>query len=125
MRIAVIEKRAPGGIRREALELVAKARDLGDCMIVEFGGPRVSAAAVAAALAPTLHDSDLVLVPATPAGRDVAEQLARALGRDYVPNATDLASIPLPGVASVPLGTFPLAVEPPIPEVVAVEIDVE
>ena len=123
MKIVVIEKRpAGGGVRREALELVAKARELGDCSVVEFSGPRISAADLAAALAPKLYEADLVLVPATPAGRDVAEQVARELGRDYVADATDLASIPLPAVASVPLGTFPLAGEPPNPQVIAVEI---
>lgn len=123
MKIVVIEKRkVDGGIRREALELISKARELGDASVVEFSGPRLSAAAVAAALAPKLRDADLVLVPASPAGRDVAEQVARALGRDYVSDATDLASIELPAVASVPLDTFPLAGDPPIPHVTSVEI---
>jgi hypothetical protein len=123
MKVVVIEKRpAGGGIRREALELVAKARDIGECTIVEFSGPRITAAGVAAAVAPKLRDADLVLVPGTPAGRDVAEHVARALGRDYVSDATDLASISLPAVASVPLGAFPLAADAPMPQVIAVEV---
>jgi electron transfer flavoprotein alpha subunit len=136
---AVVE---PGtdGLRRVSLEVAAKAAALGDAVILEPHGPgeRASTGALAAALAEraTADAPDLILVGATPAGRDLGARLAAKLGRAYASEITDLkvegggivvtrtmyagkvratVKASLPAVVSVRPGAFPLTAGAPPP----------
>lgn len=51
----------------------------------------VAPAALAAALAPALRDTRLIVMPASPDGRDLAPRLAAALGRPLLPGAVRAA----------------------------------
>ncbi|MDQ6857408.1 MAG: electron transfer flavoprotein subunit alpha/FixB family protein [Chloroflexota bacterium] len=133
MKIWVIaERSADGSLRRVSKELAAKAAAMGDATVLEVGGERVSAVAAATALAAraTTDAPDLILVGATPSGRDVAARLAAKLGRAYLSECTALAvagtsveasrgmyagkvrarvRVALPAVASVRPNAFPLS----------------
>jgi electron transfer flavoprotein alpha subunit len=128
---AVIE-RSPSGIRRVSLEVAARAKELGDAAVLEVpGAERPSATAAAGALAAKAGEAkpDLILIGATPAGRDVAARLAARLGWAYASDATAVAAegagvtitrtmyagkvratvkAALPAVVSVRPGAFPL-----------------
>jgi len=96
MKIWVIAERASGGgLRRVSSELAAKAATLapgGEVTVLEVTGQRVSAVAAAAALAARAKSEapDLILVGATPAGRDLGARLAAALGWAYLSECTDV-----------------------------------
>ncbi len=94
MKIWVIAERSTDGtLRRVSKELAAKAAALGDATVLEVAGERVSAVAAATALAARAKTDapDLILLGATPSGRDVAARLAAKLGRAYLSECTDLA----------------------------------
>ncbi|MEK7861088.1 MAG: hypothetical protein AAB284_07015 [Chloroflexota bacterium] len=94
MKVWSIVERGPSGHRRVSLEIAAKAKELGDATAIEVTGlerysalPAVSAlAAKAKAEAP-----DLILLAATPTGRDLGARLAARLGWAYASEATSLA----------------------------------
>jgi len=132
MKIWVIAEKKDGELRRVSRELAAKAASLGDVEVLEVAGERVSGAAAATALAERAKDGapDLILVGATPSGRDVAARLAARLRRPYLSECTDLVidgtnleatramyagkvrarvRAALPAVASVRPNAFPLA----------------
>jgi len=131
MKIWVIAEKKEGELRRVSRELVAKAASLGELEVLEVTGERLSGAAAASALAERAKDGapDLILVGATPSGRDVAARLAAKLKRAYLSECTDLAiagssieatramyagkvrarvRAALPAVASVRPNAFPL-----------------
>ena len=140
MKTLVVAERKDGQPRRVSLELAAKARELGDVEVVEVTGERVSTGATAAALATVAQGADLVLVGATPIGRDVAARLAAKLGRAYASEVTELAPgdplqvtrsmyagkvratvrVPLPAVLSVRPNAFPLPDAAAAPDIVPV-----
>ena len=135
LRIWVIaERSAGGGLRRVTSELAAKAATLADggtVTVLEIGGERPSASAAAAALAERASGEapDLVLLGATPNGRDLGARLAAKLGRPYLSECLDLrpsagsveadrmlyagkvratVTVALPAVCSVRPNAFPL-----------------
>jgi len=143
MKIWVIAEKKDGELRRVSRELAAKAASLGDLEVLEVTGERLSGAAAASALAERAKDGapDLILVGATPSGRDVAARLAAKLKRAYLSECTDLAiagssieatramyagkvrarmRAALPAVASVRPNAFPLADGAAEPQVTAV-----
>jgi electron transfer flavoprotein alpha subunit len=143
VKIWVIAEKKDGQLRRVSRELAAKAASMGDLTLLEVTGERVSGVAAAAALAGRAKAGvpDLILVGATPSGRDVAARLAAKLRRPYLSECTDLAihgltvevtrgmyagkvrarvRAPLPAVASVRPNAFPLADGASEPQVTAV-----
>jgi len=147
LRIWVIAERAAGGgLRRVTGELAAKAATLangGTVTVLEISGERTSAVAAAAALAERASSEapDLILLGATPTGRDVGARLAAKLGRPYLSECTDVrpgdgsieaervlyagkvratVRTALPAVCSVRPNAFPLAEGASEPAVVAV-----
>jgi electron transfer flavoprotein alpha subunit len=90
----VVAERKGGELRRVTLEIAAKARELGDAMVVEIGGERYSPLPFTSALAKTVESEkpDLVLLGATLNGRDLGARLAARLGRAYAADVTDLRS---------------------------------
>lgn len=142
MKIWVIAERSTDGLRRVSRELAAKAAALGDATVLEVTGERPSALAAATALAERAKTEapDLILVGATPAGRDVAARLAAKLQRAYLSECTDLkidgstieasramyagkvrarVRAALPAVCSVRANAFPLAAGAPEPQLQA------
>ena len=96
MKIWVVAERSKDGeLRRISLEAAAKAAELGDAEILEphgSGAARTSTTAFATALAERAKTSppDLILVGATPAGRDLGARLAAKLGWSYLSECADL-----------------------------------
>ncbi len=89
--------------------------------VVEVAGERVSAGAAVAALATVAQGADLVLVGATPSGRDVAARLAATLGRAYASEVTGLEpGDPLTATRSMYAGKVSAAVRVPLPAVLSV-----
>lgn len=94
MRTWAIAERGASGPRRVSLEIAAKAASLGESAVLEVTGlERSSALPAVAALATKAgaEAPDLILVGATPVGRDVGARLAARLGWPYVSEATDLS----------------------------------
>ena len=143
MKIWVIAEKKDAQLRRVSKELAAKAASMGDLVVLEVTGERVSGAAAAAALAERAKADapDLILAGATPSGRDVAARLAAKLKRPYLSECTDVAiegasieatrgmyagkvrarvRAALPAVASVRPNAFPLADGAAEPTVTAV-----
>ena len=147
LRIWVIaERSAGGGLRRVTGELAAKAAKLADggtVTVLEIEGERPSAVAAAKALAERASGEapDLILLGATPNGRDLGARLAAKLGRPYLSECLDLrpadgsveadrmlyagkiratVTVALPAVCSVRPNAFPLADGAADPVVVAV-----
>ena len=91
----VAEKSKDGELRRVSLEAAAKAAELGEVEVLEphgSGATRTSTNALAAALAAraTAAPPDLILLGATPAGRDLGARLAAKLGWTYLSECADL-----------------------------------
>lgn len=125
-------ERKDGQPRRVSLEIAAHATTLGDVTVVEVtGGERPSVLAAAQALAEKAHSEgpDLILLGATPYGRDLGARLAARLGWAYISECLDLrpeaegvvatrtmyagkvratVRAALPAVASVRPNAFPL-----------------
>ena len=93
MKIWVIAERSGTTLRRVSRELAAQASSLGDVTVLEITGEHVASVAAAAALADRARADapDLVLVGATPSGRDIAARLAAKLARPYLSECTSLA----------------------------------
>lgn len=130
--IWVMAERKDGEIRRVSLEILAKARELGDPRFLEVTGlERYSPLPVAGALAAKVRaeSPELVLMGATPTGRDLGARLAARLGWAYASECTDLKRdgqtlearrnmfagkvratlrVQLPAVVSVRANAFPL-----------------
>ncbi len=145
MRIWVVVETKDGALRRVSRELAARAATLGHVTVLRVTGERVSSVAAATALAERAKSDapDLILVGATPSGRDVAARLAAKLKRAYLSECTELAisgasvevtrgmyagkvrarvRAALPAVCSVRPNAFPLAdgvPEPAITDVAA------
>ena len=93
MKVWVIAELKEGELRRVSLEAVAKATELGDADVLELhSDERASALAGATALAERARAGapDLILVGATPAGRDLAARLAAKLGWTYLSECAQL-----------------------------------
>lgn len=93
MNVWVIAELKEGELRRVSLEAVAKATELGDADVLELhSDERASALAGATALAERARAGapDLILVGATPAGRDLAARLAAKLGWTYLSECAEL-----------------------------------
>jgi len=147
LRIWVIaERSAGGGLRRVTGELAAKAATLasgGTVTVLEIGGERPSTVAAAKALAERASGEapDLILLGATPNGRDLGARLAAKLGRPYLSECLDLrpaegsveadrmlyagkvraaVRVALPAVCSVRPNAFPLPDGTADPEITTV-----
>jgi len=95
MKIWVVAEKKGAELRRVSLEAAQKAGELGDVEVLELHGPgeeRSSAGAAATALAERAREAppDLIVVGATPAGRDLAARLAAKLGWTYVSDCAEL-----------------------------------
>jgi len=145
MKAWAIVERGSSGLRRVSLEVAAKAKELGDAAVLEVTGTeRYSPLAATAALAARSDAPDLVLVGATPTGRDLGARLAARKGWAYVSEATSVSvdggsvtatrmtyagkvratvRAPLPAVVSVRPGAFPLSSGAGEPQVEAVAAD--
>ncbi|HUG56501.1 MAG TPA: electron transfer flavoprotein subunit alpha/FixB family protein [Candidatus Limnocylindrales bacterium] len=150
----VVVERAGDNVRRVSLELASKARALGESSALEVTGlERYSALPAVAALGAKAEAERpaLVMVGATPDGRDLAARLAARLGWAYASEVTGLegsgapalavpgaivatrsmyagkvratVEVPLPAVLSVRANAFPLTEGAPAPEIVAVPAD--
>jgi electron transfer flavoprotein alpha subunit len=148
MKTWVVAERREQDLRRVTLELAAKATGLGEASVVEVTGlQRYSALPTVAALAARAKTDppDLVLVGATPNGRDLGARLAARLGWAYAADCTGLAAdgaslvvdrpmyagkiraklrVPLPAVLSVRPGAFPIPASALPPQVTAIPADV-
>ncbi|HVR88096.1 MAG TPA: electron transfer flavoprotein subunit alpha/FixB family protein [Candidatus Limnocylindria bacterium] len=132
MNVWVIAERSGTSLRRVSRELAAYASALGTLTVLEITGEHVASVAAATALADRARSDapDLVLVGATPSGRDIAARLAAKLGRPYLSECTALefdgqavvaqrgmyagkvrarVRAALPAICSVRPNTFPLA----------------
>jgi len=145
VKIWVVSETKDGQLCRVSRELAAFGATLGDVTVLRVTGERVPAVAAAAALAERAKSDapDLILVGATPSGRDVAARLAAKLKRAYLSECTELSvkggsieatrgmyagkvrarvRAALPAVCSVRPNAFPLAdgaAEPTITDVAA------
>jgi electron transfer flavoprotein alpha subunit len=94
VKVWAIVERSQAGIRRVSLEVAAKAKDLGDATVLEVTGvERYSSLAAVSALAneAAAGAPDLILIGATPTGRDLGARLAARLGWAYASEATGVS----------------------------------
>jgi electron transfer flavoprotein alpha subunit len=142
----LVAERKGTELRRVTLELLAKARELGDVRVVEIAGERYSPLPFVSALARKVESEkpDLVLLGATLNGRDLGARLAARLGRGYVADVTDLRAtgnalevskpmyagkvraklrVDLPAVVSVRPGAIPLKGAAEAPQVERLDAD--
>ena len=148
MKVWVVAESKDGGLRRVTLEAAAKAAELGEVEVLEphaAGGARASSNALAVAIAERAMAGppDLIVVGATPAGRDLAARLAAKLGWNYLSECAELrieggravavrsmyagkvratVSSALPAVVSVRAGIAPVADGAPVPALVPVQV---
>ena len=142
---AIVERGSSKDLRRVSAEVAGKAAALGDASVLELTGmERYSPLAATAALAARADAPDLVLIGATPTGRDLGARLAARTGWAYISEATDLTveggsltatrmtyagkvratvKTQLPAVVSVRPGAFPLAEGAAEPKTLAVAAD--
>src|SRR5439155_361018 len=92
MKTVVVAERTRGALRRVSLEIAAKASGFGDTEVIAVKGDRYSPMAWSSAVAEKAKDADLILVGATPSGRDLGARVAAKLGRAYAADCTDLAA---------------------------------
>jgi electron transfer flavoprotein alpha subunit len=147
VRTWVILEHGTDGPRRVSLEVAAKAAALGETEVLEPHGSdgRSSTRALATALAERAKASspDLILIGATPAGRDLGARLAARLGWAYASEVTDLkieggatltrtmyagkvratVRVPLPAVITARPSAFPLPSGATPPKTEAVQVD--
>ncbi len=93
MKIWVVAETKDGELRRISREAAAKAARLGDAEILELHADgRASSNAGATALAARAKEGppDLILIGATPAGRDLGARLAVKLGWTYLSECADV-----------------------------------
>ena len=140
MKVWVVSETKDGQLRRVSRELAAFGATLGDVTVLRVTGERVPAVAAATALAERAKSDapDLILVGATPSGRDVAARLAAKLKRAYLSECTELSvkggsieatrgmyagkvtarvRAALPAVCSIRPNAFPLADGAPEPTI--------
>jgi len=140
MKVWVVSETKDGQLRRVSRELAAFGAALGDVTVLRVTGERVPAVAAATALAERAKSDapDLILVGATPSGRDVAARLAAKLKRAYLSECTELSvkggsieatrgmyagkvtarvRAALPAVCSIRPNAFPLADGAPEPTI--------
>ncbi len=127
MKVWVIAETKDGELRRISREAAAKAAELGDAEMFELHGPggtRASSNAGATALAERAKASppDLILVGATPAGRDLAARLAAKLGWTCLSECAELRvdGARVVAVRSMYAGKVRATVAGPLPAVVSV-----
>jgi electron transfer flavoprotein alpha subunit len=143
---AVVERNKDGEIRRVSLELAARAARDGDAVLEVTGLERYSPLPAVAALAAKAKAAppDLILLGATPVGRDLGARLAARLGWAYASEATDVkreggaltvtrtmyagkvratVKVPLPAVVTVRAGAFTLPADAKAPQPEAVPAD--
>lgn len=132
MTIWVVVERKDGEIRRVGIEIAAKAKELGEPLVLEVTGlERCAPLPAASALAKKAEQEkpELVLVGATPAGRDLGARLAARLGWPFANECVDVKRagdalevtrtmyagkvraklrVPLPAVIAVRPNAFPL-----------------
>ena len=147
MKVWVVAERKDGELRRVTLELAAKAKELGEVSLIEVRGlERYSPLPTVAALAAKVKGDapELILIGATPTGRDLAARLAARLGWAYACDCTDVRAsngdlevarpmyagkvrattrVPLPAVIAVRPNAFPLPAGFAAPEASAVTAD--
>lgn len=91
---AVAERAKDGELRRVSVEAAAKAGELGEAQVLELhgAGERTSATAAATTLAERAKTGQpqLIVIGATPAGRDLGARLAAKLGWAYLSECSDL-----------------------------------
>lgn len=95
MKIWVVAEKKGAELRRISMEAAAKAAELGEVEVLELHGSgeqRSSSHAGASALAAraAVSPPDLIVVGATPAGRDLAARLAAKLGWTYLSECAEL-----------------------------------
>ena len=95
MKIWVVAEKKGAELRRISMEAAAKAAELGEVEVLELHGSgeqRSSSHAGASALAARAAASppDLIVIGATPAGRDLAARLAAKLGWTYLSECAEL-----------------------------------
>ncbi|MBI2773282.1 MAG: electron transfer flavoprotein subunit alpha/FixB family protein [Chloroflexi bacterium] len=135
-------------LRRVSHEIAAKAASLGDATVLDphGSGERSSTVALAAALTERAKTDrpDLILIGATPAGRDLGARLAARLGWAYASEITDLkveagallmmrtmyagkvratVRAALPAVVSVRPSAFPLPPDAASPTTEPIQVD--
>jgi len=151
MKIWVVAEKKGAELRRISKEAAAKAAELGEVEVLELHGSgeqRSSSHAGASALAARAAASppDLIVVGATPAGRDLAARLAAKLGWTYLSECAELrvedgravavrsmyagkvrATIAgaLPAVVSVRAGIMTVVDDAPPPRTEAVQVAAE
>ena len=151
MKIWVVAEKKGAKLRRISMEAAAKAAELGEVEVLELHGSgeqRSSSHAGASALAARAAASppDLIVVGATPAGRDLAARLAAKLGWTYLSECAELrvedgravvvrsmyagkvrATIAgaLPAVVSVRAGIMTVVDDAPSPRTEAVQVAAE
>ena len=147
MSVWIVLERKDGEPRRVSLELAARAAELGEPEVVEVVGlerPSPSAAADALAARARPSPPELIVLGATPAGRDLAARLAAKLGWAYLSECADLrregdravavrslyagkvratVAAALPVVATVRANAFPLPDGAPAPRTTEVQAD--
>ncbi len=147
MKIWVVAETKDGELRRISREAAAKAAALGDAEVLELhASGRASSTAGATALAARAKADppDLILLGATPSGRDLGARLAAKLGWTYLSECADLrvdggaivavrsiyagkvrATVagPLPAVATVRAGIVKVADDAALPTLVPVQVD--
>lgn len=147
MKIWVVAETKDGELRRISREAAAKAAALGDAEVLELHADgRASSTAGATALAARAKAGppDLILLGATPVGRDLGARLAAKLGWTYLSECADLrvdggtivavrsmyagkvrATVagPLPAVATVRAGIVKVADDATLPTLVPVQVD--
>ncbi len=147
VKIWVVVERGGDDVRRVSREIAAKAAEMGETTALEVTGlERYSALPAVAALADQAKSGapDLVLVGATPMGRDLGARLAARLGWAYAGDCTGVAledgavvvtrgmyadkvraelRVALPAVVTVRANAFPLADGAAAPDVTPVPAD--
>jgi len=142
MKTVVVAERTRGALRRVSLEIAAKASSFGDTEVIAVKGDRYSPMAWSSAVAEKAKDADLILVGATPSGRDLGARVAAKLGRAYAADCTDLAAkdgaleakrpmyagkiratvkLPSPAVISIRPGAWTLPAGTAAPQVIEID----
>jgi electron transfer flavoprotein alpha subunit len=142
MKVVVIAERSKSELRRVSLEIASKASSFGAVEVIAVKGERYSPLPWSAAVAEKARDADLVLLGATPNGRDLGARVAAKLGRAYVADCTDVVAkdggleakrpmyagkiratlkVPLPAVVTIRPGAWTLQSGATAPQVTDVE----
>ncbi len=147
LKIWVVAERKDNALRRVSLEIAARAKALGDVVVLEVSGlDRYVAGPAVAALANRARGNapELVLIGSTPSGRDLAASLAAKLGWAYAGDCLNVTAdggavlvertmyagkvratlrLALPAVVAVRANAFPLPDGAAAPSVMAIPAD--